>query len=191
MEVKSGFQLSGKSVTFAQVPAANVKVRFEYDVGSKPILTSFRLSQVPQDGALTVLVNGAEIGNAYSLSANDPQVLLLNNTAPSFASIKASYKKATVLPSSYRLEGNVKANSIAVSVNGENVSHFYDAQSQIVSLGVAPMEGSTIKIDYTELGAAILEYPFTAPQTGLINLRAIDATSQENVPVSFDNQRGC
>lgn len=190
VEVQSGYQLVGKSVTFTQVPAASVKIRFEYDVGSKPILTSFRLSQVPHNGALTILVNGKDIGTAYSLSANDPQVLVLNNSAPSFASIKARYKKAAVLPSSYRLEGSVKANSVVVSVNGDKVAHFYDAKSQTVSLSSAPVEGAAIKIDYTELGAAILEYPFNALQSGLMNLSALDVSSQESVPVSFDSQRG-
>lgn len=190
VEVKSGYKVEGNFVTFTQVPGADVKIRFEYNVGAQPILTSFRLSEVPHSEGLSVLVNGVDIQDAYSLSQNNPITLTLNNTAPEFSKITVNYKKAAVLPQSFKLDGRVKANSIAVRVNDVEVPHLYDSALELLSLMTPPDEGARISVDYTELGAALLEYPFDSAGGAVSDLTAKDAKSNESVIILHDASRG-
>jgi len=190
VEVKSGYKVEGNFVTFTQVPAADVKIRFEYNVGAQPILTSFRLSEVPHAEGLSILVNGVDIQDAYSLSQIDPRFLTLNNTAPEFAKITVNYKKASDLPQSFKIDGRVKANSVTVRVDNVEVPHLYDSASALLSLMTPPDEGALISVDYTELGAAILEYPFNSAGDSVSDLAAKDAKSNESVTILHDASRG-
>ncbi len=190
VEISSGFQLSGRFVKFTQAPAANVKIKFVYKVGAQPLLTSFRLSQIPRQDSLSVQVNGVDLQDAYSLSAVDPRVLTLNNTAPEFAQIKVVYKKEEVLPQSFKIDDNIKPNSTLVTVNGVEVPHVFYPQSQTISLTEPTDEGAVVKIDYSRLGAAVLDYPFTAPGLDVKNVSAMDLNSMADVKVVVDSAMG-
>lgn len=190
VEVKSGFNLAGNFVTFKQIPAPNVKIRFEYIAGAQPILTAFRLSQKPHPGSLSILVNGVDVENGYSFAASDPQLLVLDKTAPEFSTVKVSYKKDAILPSTFVLQGVVKPNTVSVKVNGNEVSHLYDAQLQSVSLSETPPAGATVDVSYVELGSAILDYPFDFSSAEVSHLTAIDSKSLLPLTVQFDPNQG-
>jgi hypothetical protein len=190
VEMKSGFELKGNSVTFTQAPAASAEIRFEYTVGAKPILTSFELSQTPHPDSLLIQVNGVDIQDAYSISNFNPRLLTLNNTAPEFSEIKVSYKVEQQLPKSFSLSGTVKPASVIVKVNDAEMAYQFDPASGIVTLSEAPDEGAIVKIDYLELAEEILEYSLSAPGAVVRNLTVVDVQTKDNVPYSFDPTTG-
>ncbi|WP_141732099.1 hypothetical protein [Oligoflexus tunisiensis] len=177
----SSYTRNGKVISFVagKEPPAGSKVVAEYRTGSKPILSSFTLSQDPAAGTVIAKINGAAASaGSYTVSG---RTVTFTNAPADMATITLDYRENKALLDRFKTTADPVTGSIKVSVNGQATTDFtFDAAKREVVLKNLPADNQTVEIGYKKNAGPRLEYTPPVSPDGR-NFQILDQTQ----PVAF------
>ena len=159
VQVNNGWTLTGKTLTFSDLPPASAMIQVNYTTGMRPILTRFALDQAPAPATLVVKVNGTVAApNTYSIDSSTNELVFAMPPAES-STITANFRGNTSLLTEFDLVADIRPGSIVVQVNGVKTNEFVVTPNAKLKFMQAPPDAAKIDADYMILVGKLLAYP--------------------------------
>lgn len=187
--VNEGFSVEGDRIILD--PSASdgkVMLVVSYSSGGVPQFDKVRLNKTPDDGTVSVFVDGEPLAQSDWSFDPDTGELTFADRPAERAAIRVAYKEKVVWRKSFSIaRPDVIPAAVNVRVNGvESGDWTFDARTGSVTFNDAPEEGATVTIGYRTRGDYTLNYPVAVTQPGkIIDVFAADAVSGDVVPVTF------
>ena len=176
-------QRTGQSAFFKQKDRTFLYDLFIQGTNGTPVTTRFALSHHDADPSdIRITVNNVAVSpQSFQFDATNA-IVIFNQTPPLNAMIYVYYKLVSGLQTAFSLGTSIDPATIEVTVNGVSTKGFtYDAAGGSLTFSPPPTDAATISVNYTLVGAPILQYAVLVPDDGLANLMAFpksDATKK-------------
>lgn len=181
--ISSGFTISGKVLTFSDIPAAGSKIEVKYQISAGSIVSQFSLSHQPIVNSVKVYVDQNLIESSkYTVDAAQK---LLMYTPPAGSKIKVLFTEDLPLDTRFAIGKDAAAASIKVTVDGAEEKGFsYDSASGDLVFASAPKEASAIVVRFDRNKGPQLEYPLAIVGSNAYDFKAFDKTTGAELAVS-------
>ncbi len=185
----SGYTVNGKKVVLDSASSdGKTMLVVTYSSGGVAKFDSVTLTKVPDDGTISVTVDGNLLDpTAWTI---DPATRILRFvTQPAEnASILVSYKEKITWRDQFSLgRGDVVPATVSVLVAGTATGGWsFDAQTGTVVFAVPPPEGAAIAVSYRVASDYTTVYPVAVSQADkVLGVTAVDAATGEPVTIVF------
>jgi len=170
----TSYTQTGKVITFLEgkEPPAGSKVIAEYQVGAKPIRTSFTLNQDPASGTVLAKINGAMVeAGSYAVSG---RLVTFAKAPADMATLTLDYRENKALLDRFKTSAPALPTTVKLSVNGQATTNFtFDATRSEILLKTIPSDGQSIEISYEKNAGPRLAYSLPISKDGL-NFKIMD-----------------
>ena len=186
----SGYTINGNKVVLDQASSdGKTMLVVTYSYGGVAKFDSVTLTKSPDDGTISVMVDGAELDStAWSF---DPatRVLTFASRPSDRAVIDVRYKEKISWRKTFSLgRADVVSGSVRVAVNNAQATGgwTFDAQSGTVAFDAPPPEGSSITVNYRVNSDFTTTYASSVSQLDKVKtVTAVDASSGAPVGVGI------
>ncbi|NDE14179.1 hypothetical protein EBZ80_04540 [bacterium] len=184
----SGYTINGNKVVLDQASSdGKTMLVVTYSYGGVAKFDSVTLTKTPDDGTISVTVDGAEVDSSGWTFDPATRVLTFGSRPADRAAIDVRYKEKVSWRSSFALgRADVVGGSVRVAVNGSVATGWtFDARTGTVAFDVPPPEGASIAVNYRMNPDFTTTYAASVSQLDKVkSVTAVDAST--GVPVAVN-----